>query len=94
MERQLKTTTQFPTMARIKVDKDESSFAAETLPKTAVADEEPTTVVSAVRLFAMGGLLLAVGTTGFFYLPGMMKEDAKGSRVVNAFYCTVMSLTT
>lgn len=46
------------------------------------------------RLLAVAVTLLCIGTTGFYYLPGMLKEDAEGSRLVNAFYCTVMTLTT
>ena len=52
------------------------------------------TVVSTDRLVALGVTLLTVGTAGFYYLPGLIKDDAKGSRLVNAFYCTVMSLST
>jgi hypothetical protein len=52
------------------------------------------TEVSEQRLVALAVLLLTVGMAGFYFLPGMLQEDVEGSRVVNAFYCTVMTLTT
>ena len=38
------------------------------------------------RLFLLGSSLLAIGTAGFFYLPGMIEADAGGSRLVNSIY--------
>ena len=56
-------------------------------------DEQPYRV-SPVRVAALGAVLLATGATGFYHLPGMIKDDAEGSRIVNSIYCTVMTLTT
>lgn len=56
--------------------------------------------LSTVRLLLLGSTLVTIGTMGFYYLPGMLKEedeaddDKSGSRLVNAFYCAVMSLAT
>jgi hypothetical protein len=55
---------------------------------------EKYTSVSTERLVALSLSLIAVGTAAFYYLPGLMKDDAAGSRAVNAFYCTVISLAT
>ena len=38
--------------------------------------------------------ILAVGTLGFYHIEGMMVDDDKGDRLVKAFYCCVMTLTT
>ena len=38
------------------------------------------------RLFLLGSSLLAIGTAGFYYLPGMIEADAVGSRLVNSIY--------
>ena len=53
-----------------------------------------TTEVSEYRLITLALLLLTVGTAGFYHIPGLLQEDASGSKIVNAFYCTVMTLTT
>jgi hypothetical protein len=52
------------------------------------------TEVSEQRLVALAVMLLTIGMAGFYFLPGMLQEGVEGSRVVNAFYCTVMTLTT
>jgi len=41
------------------------------------------------RLFLLGSSLLAIGTAGFYYLPGMIEADAGGGRLVNSFYVSV-----
>ena len=50
--------------------------------------------LSAARAFAVATALVAVGTAGFIFIDGMIVEDAGGSRLVNAFYCSVITLTT
>ena len=62
--------------------------------KDAPVERTTTLRVSEQRLVVMALVLLSVGTTGFYYLPGLLQEDAPGSRLVNSFYCTVMTLTT
>ena len=56
--------------------------------------ENDNTVLSSVRVVILGVLLLTIGTIGFYYLPGMIAIDAKGSKFVNSFYCSVITLTT
>ena len=50
--------------------------------------------VSPLRVTVLGIVLLSIGTIGFYHLPGMISNDAKGSRLVNAIYCTIITLTT
>jgi len=50
--------------------------------------------VSRVRVSMLGGFLLLLGTLGFYVLPGMIQKDAPGSKLVNAFYCSAITLTT
>jgi hypothetical protein len=50
--------------------------------------------LSTARVFLLGASLLLTGWTGFFFIPGMMVADAAGSRAVNAFYCSAITLTT
>ena len=38
------------------------------------------------RLVLMGTAMVAIGTAGFYYIPGMIAEDAEGSRLVNSLY--------
>ena len=50
--------------------------------------------LSTVRVLLVGVTLLAVGTAGFYYLPGMMDKNDAGNPLVNSFYCATMTLTT
>lgn len=50
--------------------------------------------LSEFRVLLLGACLLVAGWAGFFYIPGMMAEDAQGSKAVNAFYCSAVTLTT
>ena len=57
--------------------------------------------LSTERVFLLGASLLLVGTLGFYYLPGMivLDEESKNdhlsrSRLVDAFYCAAITLTT
>lgn len=50
--------------------------------------------LSSTRVVLLGCLLVAVGAVGFHQIPGMIAEGAEGSKLVNAFYCSVMTLTT
>lgn len=47
-----------------------------------------------LRVFLLGAALLTTGTMGFYLIPGMINEDASGLRIVNAFYCSAVTLTT
>jgi hypothetical protein len=58
-----------------------------------MADTGPT-MLSPYRVIALGSGLLAIGTLGFYSIPGMIADSAEGSRVVNAFYCAAITLTT
>jgi hypothetical protein len=50
--------------------------------------------LSSQRVLMLGASLLAIGTLGFYYIPGMILEGAAGSHLVNAFYCAAITLTT
>jgi len=43
------------------------------------------------RLFLLGSCLIAIGTAGFYYLPGMIEADAAGSRLINSIYVSDIS---
>lgn len=47
-----------------------------------------------VRILLLGVSLLGIGALGFYNLPGMIVEGARGSRAVNAVYCATITLTT
>lgn len=49
---------------------------------------------NAGRLVLLGGLLIAIGAIGFHEVPGMISPEAEGNHLVNAFYCSVVTLTT
>ena len=57
-------------------------------------DDEPQQILSTVRVLLLGVMLVGTGALGFYNLPGMIKIDADGSRLVNSIYCSVMTLTT
>jgi hypothetical protein len=46
------------------------------------------------RVLLLGLSLLTVGTVGFYKIPGLLSDQAPGSRWVNAFYCAAVTLTT
>jgi hypothetical protein len=73
--------------------------ATEATKNTVVLNESPPhengdTTVSSVRVVLLGIFLLIIGTMGFYYLPGMIVTNAKGSKLVNSIYCSVITLTT
>ena len=49
---------------------------------------------SSARVIGLGSLLVALGTAGFLMIPGLIAVDAKGDKLVNAFYCSCITLTT
>lgn len=57
-------------------------------------DVDQEVALSTVRVLLLGTFLLGVGAVGFYYLPGMIKDDADGSRFVNSIYCSAITLTT
>lgn len=67
---------------------------------TVVLDDNPgnethdDATISSVRVVLLGILLLVIGAMGFYYLPGMVATNAKGSKLVNSIYCSVITLTT
>lgn len=52
--------------------------------------------LSTARVLLVGAALLAMGTIGFYYIPGMIKKDVDfpGNHLINAFYCAAITLTT
>lgn len=50
--------------------------------------------LSPVRVAVMGAILIVIGMIGFCTIPGLIASDAEGNKFVNAFYCSVMTLTT
>jgi hypothetical protein len=50
--------------------------------------------LSSSRVVLVGMGLVGIGMAGFYYIPGLMAEDEKGDRLVNAFYCSAITLTT
>ena len=49
---------------------------------------------SSGRVLGLGAVILAAGAAGFHEIPGMIASDAPGSKLVNAFYCSAITLTT
>ncbi|EEC50899.1 predicted protein [Phaeodactylum tricornutum CCAP 1055/1] len=56
--------------------------------------EDPPRFLSPWRILFLGVSLLAMGTFAFLRIPGLMVDNAKGDPLVNAFYCSVITLTT
>lgn len=50
--------------------------------------------ISAVRVNLLGIALVVLGAIGFHEIPGMIADDAEGTRLVNAVYCAIITLTT
>jgi hypothetical protein len=57
-------------------------------------EQEEIDVISPLRVAILGLMLLSTGAAGFYHLPGMIANDAKGSRLVNSIYCSAITLTT
>jgi hypothetical protein len=78
-----KQPSEVPTKPEVSTKKSSSSDAS--LP-------EP--VLSPDRVMLLGAGIIGFGMVGFYSIPGLIKEEAAGSRLVNSFYCAVMTLTT
>ena len=65
-----------------------------TLEKVVSVDNPEPEVMSTIRVVLLGGIILATGALGFYNLPGMIADDAEGSRLVNSIYCSAITLTT
>lgn len=50
--------------------------------------------LSPSRVAGVGSVLVVLGMIGFYTIPGLISPDAGGNPLVNAFYCSVMTLTT
>ena len=50
--------------------------------------------LSSARVISLGLGLVLLGMVGFYEIDGLIVEDAGGSKLINAFYCTVITLTT
>lgn len=61
---------------------------------SSAANENDEAAISSIRVVLLGILLLAIGAVGFYNLPGMIVTNAKGSKIVNSIYCSVITLTT
>ena len=68
-------------------EKDTSST-----PSTPVVSEE--SKLSPDRVVLLGFGLILLGMLGFYLIPGLIATDAGGSHLNNAFYCSVITLTT
>ena len=58
------------------------------------AADDAGSVASPLRVALLGLGLLGIGAFGFYNLPGLIADDAEGSRAVNSIYCSTMTLTT
>ena len=62
-------------------------------PQTTFASQlEPK--LSPSRVLTLGTGLVVLGMIGFHEIDGLIVEDAGGSKLINAFYCSVITLTT
>ncbi len=52
------------------------------------------TQLSTTRLMTMASAISTIGTLGFYVINGMIVDDAGGNPWINAFYCSVITLTT
>mmetsp|Transcript_20488 Transcript_20488/g.48133 ORF Transcript_20488/g.48133 Transcript_20488/m.48133 type:complete len:160 (-) Transcript_20488:342-821(-) len=50
--------------------------------------------LSLTRLWAVGSVLVAFGTFGYYAIDGLIDDSQGGSHLVNSFYCSVITLTT
>jgi hypothetical protein len=53
--------------------------------------------LSTSRVLLVGGVLLAFGTLGFYWIEGLVEKDDGGvprSHLVDSFYCAAITLTT
>lgn len=50
--------------------------------------------LSPIRVLSVGTTLIVLGMVGFYTISGLIAPDAGGNPFVNAFYCSVMTLTT
>ncbi|CAJ1966456.1 unnamed protein product [Cylindrotheca closterium] len=83
-----------------KIDKldrpPDRSIVPESVPEQDYLVSKATTkkILSTHRVISSGAGLILFGMTGFYTIPGMIADGAEGSKLVNSFYCSVMSLTT
>jgi hypothetical protein len=81
-----------------KVDGPQSSSSSSSSPPTSTETESEETGdhdLSTTRIIIVGITLLTIATAGFYIDGhGLISDNAKGSKIVNAFYCAVMTLTT
>ena len=79
-------------------DFDDADKDGRTTNKTRKSEEEEQTSESELSktLTMVVGLTLLGTTTAVYYVDGhgLIDEDAKGTKLINAFYCAVMTLTT
>jgi hypothetical protein len=80
-----------------KNDEDASDIAGHGIKSRRVTEsieKEEIDLISPLRVAILGLMLLSTGAAGFYHLPGMIANDAKGSRLVNSIYCSAITLTT
>ena len=74
------------------LDDDDDGLLEELAPSSARSGGEQQ--MSSARVIVVGMGLVGVGMLGFYHIPGLMADDVKGDRVINAFYCAAITLTT
>lgn len=67
---------------------------AEDSSQPTIAEPDVSTKLSPDRVVFLGLSLIMFGMAGFYFLPGMIVDDAGGSKLNNSFYCSVITLTT
>lgn len=98
-----KKTTTDDTVNDVENDEEDDGDVDQLIP--ALKESNNNAVVSSSRILLMGMSLVGIGMVGFYYLPGLMKEqdpttitkEGGGeveSRWIDAFYCSVVTLTT
>jgi hypothetical protein len=85
----------FLPLVDLAIHKEIMTSITKTKPKNNVASiQELPTVISPIRVIFLGATILFLGTIGFYFIPGMIAEDAEGTPIVNAFYCASITLMT
>mmetsp|Transcript_19800 Transcript_19800/g.45165 ORF Transcript_19800/g.45165 Transcript_19800/m.45165 type:complete len:232 (+) Transcript_19800:169-864(+) len=62
--------------------------------ETEVQESEIPPKLSPTRVLFVGTALIVLGMIGFHTIPDLIAPDAGGNPIINAFYCSVMTLTT
>jgi hypothetical protein len=96
----VKSKTKKKTLPRAvkKREQPDADVAVEAVAEDNVLPSTADKILSSSRVLMMGMALIGIGMLGFKYIPGLMvsPDDASngGDVWVNAFYCSVITLTT